>query len=91
MITKLSLELTPNEEIQLPGHGGETLYGLILNLLGSQDGELASSLHNAKESKPVTVSPFVSGTELRDGRVVLEPGSKASFQISFFTDPPRLS
>lgn len=55
MITKLSLELTPNEEIRLPGLGGETLYGLVLNLLDSQDSELASSLHNTKEAKPVTV------------------------------------
>jgi CRISPR-associated endoribonuclease Cas6 len=87
MITKLSLELTPNEEIQLPGLGGEALYGLVLNLLNSQDSKLASSLHNSRETKPVTVSPFVSGAELRDEKVILESNSKASFQISFFTDP----
>ncbi|HWP91860.1 MAG TPA: CRISPR-associated endoribonuclease Cas6 [Thermodesulfobacteriota bacterium] len=88
MITKLSLELNSNEEIQLPGLGGETLYGLFLNLLKAQDSNLASSLHNTRETKPVTVSPFVSGAKLTDGRVVLEPDSKASFQISFFTDSP---
>lgn len=88
MITKLSLKLIPNEEIQLSGLGGETLYGLFLNLLKAQNSKLASSLHNARETKPITLSPFVSGVELRDGKVVLEPTSFASFEISFFTDPP---
>lgn len=88
MITKLSLELIPKDEIQLPGLGGETLYGLFLNLLKTQDSKLASSLHNAREAKPIAVSPFISGAVFRDGKALLETGSKASFEISFFTDPP---
>ena len=88
MITKLSLELVPEGEIQLLGLGGETLYGLFLNLLKAQDSKLASSLHNARGTKTVAVSPFVSEVELWDGKVILEPGSKASFEMSFFTDHP---
>jgi len=86
VVGSIIIGLSAKNRITLRGLGGEALHGLLFNILRANSTEVASELHKQEEQKPFTISPLLSGHELKAGYSIISPMREATFRLTTLTE-----
>jgi len=80
MVARLRITVVAKDGFSLPGHGGQALHGLFLNVISARNPDLARRIHDDNDPKLFSLSP-VQGCRQNNGRSFAESLSPLTFEI----------
>ena len=86
MLYSVIVKFKTKENVFFKYFPGESLHGMLFQILNKRDIKQADRLHNQYEVKPFTISPIIPYPRWQQGKMKLAAGKEHFFRITFLEE-----